>query len=272
MCSDIGSLSDDVEDSAGTITDAKARVAAEQTVINDLETAIRRFCKRVRGIEARFGGTTPTGSTPEDLLHRSSAKSKECVAVLEAYKETAGQLATSPLETKQAILNELAVELSPDLADMLVTAFEQNSFPPALKAAIVSQAKDRASRYESAQQALDVELESLRDIEQCIQETEADIELCRDSLDEHVDIYWVAEMYTKLEQHEEVLNDAATSRQRLLHSKTGSKHYSIDHRRLVDQLYGGFAVAHPGLNAITETVQQLEEIRPRVADRMDRFN
>jgi hypothetical protein len=272
MSSDIGSLSDGIEDSEGKITNAKARVADEQTVINEFETATRRFCKRVRGIDARFGGTAPTGSTPEDVLHRQSIKSKECLAVLKAYKETAGRLATAPLETNQDILYELAVEFSQELAGMLVTAIDQNSFPPALKAAVVSQAEDRISRYESAQQALEVEHASLQDIEQIIKETQADIELCRDSLDEHVDIHWIAEMYTKLERHEEVLNDTATSRQKLLHSKTGSKHYTINHWRLADELYREFASNHPGLNAIIETAQQIEEIRPRISDRLDSFH
>lgn len=230
------------------LDDALDQVGAEREQIEVRLAALDRFETRVRRVEpvSPTGGTAtpvPDGGTTATAALARDGPTDRCDRVREAFAETVGETVDEPTLSAmcEALTDEVTLALSGKTA---------HRFTPAVRRSVLAAAEERQAELGAVRKALGLEADSVRSAaDRC-----AEITAWLASADEtpllSVGFEELRARHERLAAFREQCDRLARQRQALLDrtvSEGGAA--GVQHRSLVDSLYGEFPTDHPVLSA-----------------------
>lgn len=246
---------------SGNLSAAFERVAEEQRLISKKQRAYIEFRNRIEEISPAVEADSPTQPSSY-VLQTPSSTPGAGEKVIQAFTEELGPFHDTDLTQDDELVEALEEELTPELTENLVSAITVNSFPAALKTAILQVAARRENALTAIQHALSLEEESLRAVE-------TDLAMVTDVVEEHRDTSLYRLQYDELQALRDelamcirLLDASAASRQADIYRTSEAGGTTIAHQNVVESCYDPLSPTYPALDAIatlTRTCRSAKE-------------
>ncbi|WP_327050595.1 DUF7260 family protein [Halomicrococcus gelatinilyticus] len=260
------------------VNDALGRVQREQEHVSEKQSALDRFCDRVREVpagsprqpsatsRATAGGTASAMAT----YRRSDSSADRCRRVCEAFAETVAAAGLADGQESESLSTALRTELGDDVALALAPGTD-GVFTPDVKQAVLAAATRRRTELRAMERALATEADSLRTAAAELDEVTDWLARTDETPLLELGFEALRERHETLTRHRARCERLARDRQRVLNGTTSHEAAAgVSHRALVASLYDGFPTDHPVLATVARLDGVCDDCQRAVRDHLTR--
>jgi len=254
------------------VHDAASRVSNERKAFDAKLDAFDRFIDRVEECSPDSGSQSLAGAagSVRAISHGGHPRPGKYKAVRCAFAETIRPHSLDDVEQTEPLVETIRVELSESVAVALAPATETR-FSPAVKEAVLSQARARRTETKTLYRALEREASQLEVARAVVDEITGWIATNDETPLSELGFEELRRRHETLATHRTRCQEVADRRQAFLDgTTTNGSEAELDHRNVVEFAYGDFPVNYPVLSTVARFDDTCRECQRAVRDHLVR--